>query len=221
MLNLSKWEIRGVRQLTMDLGIRKALCGLLNLKNKFTLKTSSMTEFFIPLLRLGDRSGPCSTLPKSKRLPGKKTFWLGLKNRSKALVPNMKQSNFTMMLNKISHSNAPSLTKDCSQKTVASKMSTGLKNIMLNYPVIWNRMLGVMVELLSLRISNQVHTISLLVKLIIKVFQANKEKSSFIPWLVILRKKRCGNSMNINEQEKETNENRFLINLKSYLKINN
>ena len=217
MLNLSKWEIRGVRQLTMDLGIRKALCGLLNLRNKFTLKTSSMTEFFIPLLRLGDRSGPCSTLPKSKRLPGKKTFWLGLKNRSKALVPNMKQSNFTMMLNKISHSNAPSLTKDCSQKTVASKMSIGLKNIMLNYPVIWNRPLGVTVELLSLRISNQVHTISLLVKLIIKVFQVNKEKNSFIPWLVILRKKKCGNSMNINEQGRETNEKRFLINLKSYL----
>jgi len=81
----------------MDHGTRKVLSGLLNSRNKLTLKTSSMTEVSTPLSRTGDKSTINSTSQSLNRLIGKRTFWLGIKTNSKVMVGSMKTSGFTMM----------------------------------------------------------------------------------------------------------------------------
>ena len=125
---------------------------------------STLTEFFTPLLMIGEKNTSYSTSPRLIRLTGKKRFFLWSNISLNTLVSNSNSNilHFTMMLNKILHSNAPRLTEDCSQNSVVLITLTTLHKIIYNFTAprvihmipstkrtVRTTLLGVMVDLCS------------------------------------------------------------------------
>lgn len=94
---------------------------------------STLTEFFTPLLMIGEKNTSYSTSPRLIRLTGKKRLFLWSNISLNTLVSNSNILHFTMMLNKILHSNAPRLTEDCSQNSVVLITLTTLHKIIYNF----------------------------------------------------------------------------------------